>query len=90
MTHSEVAHEGGPGGRALHFCVEKKGDRLPGAASGWADDNDGQIEFPITRKGGSGTAAGSAELRHLDVTHLDIPITPDKVWQILKKKGVAE
>jgi len=24
------------------------------------------------------------------VTHLDIPITPEKVWQILKKKGVAE
>src|SRR5712691_1155416 len=29
-------------------------------------------------------------LRHLGVTHLDIPITPEKVWQILKKKGVAE
>jgi len=24
------------------------------------------------------------------VTHLDIPITPEKVWQILKKKGVAK
>src|SRR6266436_6750722 len=29
-------------------------------------------------------------LRHLGVTHIDIPITPEKVWQILKKKGVAE
>src|SRR5207244_11446827 len=29
-------------------------------------------------------------LRHLGVTHLDIPITPEKVWQILKNKGVAE
>src|SRR5712664_3349039 len=29
-------------------------------------------------------------LRHLGVTHLDIPITPEKVWQVLKNKGVAE
>jgi aerobic carbon-monoxide dehydrogenase large subunit len=29
-------------------------------------------------------------LRHLGVTHLDIPITPEKVWQVLKTKGVAE
>ena len=29
-------------------------------------------------------------LRHLGVTHLDIPITPEKVWQVLKKAGVAE
>src|SRR6266480_3988514 len=29
-------------------------------------------------------------LLHLGVTHLDIPITPEKVWQILKEKGVAE
>src|SRR5882762_2904923 len=29
-------------------------------------------------------------LRHLGVTHLDIPITPEKVWTILKRKGVAE
>jgi carbon-monoxide dehydrogenase large subunit len=29
-------------------------------------------------------------LRHLGVTHLDIPITPEKVWQVLKAKGVAE
>src|SRR5258707_5070699 len=29
-------------------------------------------------------------LRHLGVTHLDIPITPEKVWTILKNKGVAE
>src|SRR2546422_1034654 len=34
-------------------------------------------------------AVGDA-LRHLGVTHLDIQITPEKVWQILKKKGVAE
>ncbi|HXX86087.1 MAG TPA: molybdopterin cofactor-binding domain-containing protein, partial [Casimicrobiaceae bacterium] len=29
-------------------------------------------------------------LRHLGVTHIDIPITPEKVWQILRAKGVAE
>jgi aerobic carbon-monoxide dehydrogenase large subunit len=29
-------------------------------------------------------------LAHLGVTHIDIPITPEKVWTILKDKGVAE
>ena len=29
-------------------------------------------------------------LSHLGVTHVDIPITPEKVWQLLKAKGVAE
>ena len=29
-------------------------------------------------------------LAHLGVTHIDIPITPEKVWTILKAKGVAE
>src|SRR4051794_2058689 len=29
-------------------------------------------------------------LSHLGVTHVDIPITPEKVWQLLKSKGVAE
>jgi carbon-monoxide dehydrogenase large subunit len=29
-------------------------------------------------------------LSHLGVTHVDIPITPEKVWKILKEKGVAE
>jgi carbon-monoxide dehydrogenase large subunit len=29
-------------------------------------------------------------LSHLGVTNVDIPITPEKVWQILKKAGVAE
>jgi aerobic carbon-monoxide dehydrogenase large subunit len=29
-------------------------------------------------------------LRHLGVTHIDIPITPEKVWRILHDKGVAE
>ncbi len=28
-------------------------------------------------------------LAHLGVTHMDIPITPPKVWAILKEKGVA-
>lgn len=28
-------------------------------------------------------------LSHLGVTHIDIPITPFKVWKILKEKGVA-
>jgi len=29
-------------------------------------------------------------LSHLGVRHIDIPITPEKVWTILKEKGVAE
>jgi carbon-monoxide dehydrogenase large subunit len=29
-------------------------------------------------------------LAHLGVKHLEIPITPEKVWRILKEKGVAE
>jgi carbon-monoxide dehydrogenase large subunit len=29
-------------------------------------------------------------LAHLGVKHIDIPITPEKVWTILKEKGVAE
>jgi carbon-monoxide dehydrogenase large subunit len=29
-------------------------------------------------------------LAHLGVRHLDIPITPEKVWNILREKGVAE
>ena len=29
-------------------------------------------------------------LAHLGVTHIDIPITPEKVWQLLRKAGVAE
>jgi carbon-monoxide dehydrogenase large subunit len=29
-------------------------------------------------------------LAHLGVRHIDIPITPEKVWRILKEKGVAE
>ncbi len=28
-------------------------------------------------------------LAHLGVRHLDIPITPDRVWRVLKEKGVA-
>jgi carbon-monoxide dehydrogenase large subunit len=28
-------------------------------------------------------------LSHLGVTHIDIPITPFKVWKILREKGVA-
>jgi carbon-monoxide dehydrogenase large subunit len=28
-------------------------------------------------------------LSHLGVTHIDIPATPEKVWRILKEKGVA-
>ncbi len=28
-------------------------------------------------------------LRHLGVTHIDIPITPEKVWQLLKAKGAT-
>jgi len=29
-------------------------------------------------------------LKHLGVTHVDIPITPEKVWLLLKEKGAAE
>jgi carbon-monoxide dehydrogenase large subunit len=29
-------------------------------------------------------------LKHLGVTHIDIPITPEKVWNILRAKGAAE
>jgi carbon-monoxide dehydrogenase large subunit len=29
-------------------------------------------------------------LSHLGVTHVDIPITPEKVWQLLKQKGANE
>ena len=29
-------------------------------------------------------------LAHLGVRHVEIPITPDRVWQILEEKGVAE
>ncbi len=29
-------------------------------------------------------------LSHLGVTHIDIPMTPQKIWAILKEKGVAE
>jgi carbon-monoxide dehydrogenase large subunit len=29
-------------------------------------------------------------LGHLGVKHIDIPITPEKVWKILREKGVAE
>jgi aerobic carbon-monoxide dehydrogenase large subunit len=29
-------------------------------------------------------------LSHLGVTHVDIPITPEKVWQLLRKANVAE
>jgi len=29
-------------------------------------------------------------LSHLGVTHVDIPITPEKVWQLLRKAGAAE
>ncbi len=29
-------------------------------------------------------------LAHLGVRHIDIPITPEKVWRILRDKGVAE
>jgi carbon-monoxide dehydrogenase large subunit len=29
-------------------------------------------------------------LWHLGVRHIDIPLTPQKVWKILQEKGVAE
>ncbi len=32
----------------------------------------------------------STPLSHLGVKHIEIPMTPEKVWNILKEKGVAE
>jgi carbon-monoxide dehydrogenase large subunit len=29
-------------------------------------------------------------LAHLGVRNIDIPITPEKVWKVLREKGVAE
>jgi len=29
-------------------------------------------------------------LAHLGVRHVEIPMTPQKVWAVLKEKGVAE
>ena len=29
-------------------------------------------------------------LAHLGVTHIEIPMRPDRVWEILNEKGVAE
>ena len=29
-------------------------------------------------------------LAHLGVRHMEIPITPDKVWAVLNEAGVAE
>jgi carbon-monoxide dehydrogenase large subunit len=29
-------------------------------------------------------------LAHLGVTHMEIPMTPERVWRVLKEKGVAE
>jgi carbon-monoxide dehydrogenase large subunit len=29
-------------------------------------------------------------LAHLGVRHIDIPITPEKVWRILEEKGATE
>jgi carbon-monoxide dehydrogenase large subunit len=29
-------------------------------------------------------------LAHLGVKHIDIPITPEKVWRILREKGATE
>jgi len=34
--------------------------------------------------------AGVDALSHLGVKHIDIPMTPQKVWKILRDKGVAE
>ncbi len=28
-------------------------------------------------------------LAHLGVTHMEIPIRPDRVWEVLREKGVA-
>jgi carbon-monoxide dehydrogenase large subunit len=28
-------------------------------------------------------------LRHLGVMHIDIPITPEKVWQVVNARGAA-
>jgi aerobic carbon-monoxide dehydrogenase large subunit len=28
-------------------------------------------------------------LSHLGVKHIDMPMTPAKIWQVMKEKGVA-
>ncbi len=55
---------------------------------------------PLGAKGGGESATVGAPpaivnavvdaLAHLGVRHIEIPITPEKVWRILKEKGVAE
>jgi len=35
-------------------------------------------------------AKGVGEFSHLGVTHVDIPIVPEKVWQLLRRAGAAE
>ena len=34
-------------------------------------------------------AVVDAPLAHLGVTHVEIPMRPDRVWEILREKGVA-
>jgi carbon-monoxide dehydrogenase large subunit len=46
---------------------------------------------PIIRRPSPAIANAVVDaLRHLGVTYIDIPITPEKVWQLLKAEGAAE
>ena len=55
----------------------------------FSTDAESKKHLVISRKHAIVNAVVDA-LSHLGVTHVDIPITPEKVWRILKEKGVAE
>jgi carbon-monoxide dehydrogenase large subunit len=67
--------------------------------SHWETDNTITLTASIGAKGvGESATVGAPPaianaivdaLSHLGVTHIDIPITPFKVWKILKEKGIA-
>ena len=63
------------------------GDALP------APSRSAPREWASRRPSGAPPAIANAvvdALSHLGVRHVDIPITPEKVWRLLKDKGLAE
>jgi hypothetical protein len=46
------------------------------------------VSDPQVTRRASRVLASAAEIR--PVRHIDIPITPERVWNILQEKGVAE
>ena len=69
------------------------------AALGDRRDRDPSLHHPQGAKGvGESATVGAPPaianavvdaLAHLGVRHIDIPITPEKVWRILKDKGAG-